>query len=234
MARRGPVAHYRLSREEYGTPSTTCWASTFDVHLPAPQRRSALARFQSHRLAAVAVVARRPLLPGCGNGADPRVSDQPTAVQKVRREATVRPTNEKRVAPPEGDGPVRWLFWPGHTQGLFNAASPGLYRIRIQLSGVPSFRGRLPHLALWHQGLKRSELVSQDVVAPEDQPTVVEIEAFLPEGGYSLINETPGMLADGHTLSNTQFAFVNTKVSRRTGRPATSCSTTKAARSSRC
>jgi hypothetical protein len=83
----------------------------------------------------------------------------------------------------------------------------------MQLSALPSFKGRLPHLTLWHHPLKRS-LVGLDVEAPEDEPKVIEIEAFLPEGNFDVMNESPGMLADGQTPSVTQFPFVNTKVSR--------------------
>ena len=72
------------------------------------------------------------------------------------------------------------------------------------------FKGRMPHLSVWHQGMKRS-IVGQDVIAPEEKPTIVEIEAFLPEGNLDLMNEAPGMLSDGHTLSITDIPFVSTK-----------------------
>ena len=82
--------------------------------------------------------------------------------------------------------------------------------------------------------LKRS-VVGLDVSAAEDKPTVVEIEAFLPEGNFNVMNESPGMLADGHTLSNTTFTVRQHQGQlARTGRPATSCSTTKGSRSFRC
>ncbi len=48
----------------------------------------------------------------------------------------------------------------------------------------------MPHLSLWHDGLKRS-IIGQDVIAPEEKPTIVEIETFLPEGNIDLMNERP-------------------------------------------
>ena len=204
MARRGPVAHYRLSREEYGHTVYDLLGVYFDVNLPGAfnddprwhgyERIGSLLSLSPSHVdryfrAAETVLARA-------------FPEQPSKTQKTRRDANA------------GQDPaVRWPLWPGHGQHLIQASSPGLYRIRIQLSALPSFKGRLPHLSLWHHGLKRT-VVGQDVSAPEDKPTLVEIEAFLPEGDFNVMNESPGMLADGQTPRVNEFPFVNTKVSR--------------------
>ncbi len=213
MAKRGPVAHYRLSREEYGHTVYDLLGVYFDVNLPGAFNEdprwhgfdrigSLLTLSPSHVdryfRAAETVLARA-------------FPDQQPASQKSRREANAG--QEKWLQEQGLAGPVRWPLWPGHGQHLVSASVPGLYRIRVQLSALPSFKGRLPHLTLWHHQLKRS-VVGLDVNAPEDQPTVIEIEAFLPEGNFNVMNESPGMLADGQTPSVTQFPFVNTKVSR--------------------
>ena len=213
MARRGPVAHYRLSREEYGNTVYDLLGVYFDVNVPGAFNEdlrwhgfsrigSLLSLSPSHVdryfQAAETVLARA-------------FPDQQPQTQKSRREANAG--QEKWLAEQKLTGPVRWALWPGHGQHLVNTSAPGLYRIRIQLSALRSFKGRLPHLALWHHQLKRS-VVGMDVDALEDQPKVVEIEAFLPEGNFDVMNESPGMLADGQTPSVSQFPFVNTKVSR--------------------
>jgi len=210
LAKRGPVAHYRLSREEYGRTIYDLLGVYFDVNLPGafneePRRHgfdrigSLLALSPSHVdryfRAAETVVSRA-------------FPDRPVDSKTTRVEANVG--QEKWLAERGLSGPVRWLLWPGYSRQAFNATSAGLYRIRIRTSGLPSFRGRLPHVALWHTELKRS-LVGRDVRADEASPTTVEIEAFLPEGNYQLMNESPGMLADGHTLSNTIGPFVSTE-----------------------
>ena len=213
MAKRGPVAHYRLSREEYGHTVYDLLGVYFDVNLPGAfnddprwhgfdRIGSLLTLSPSHVdryfRAAETVLARA-------------FPDQQPTSQKSRREANA---GQKKWLQEQGlAGPVRWPIWPGHGQHLVSASVPGLYRIRVQLSALPSFKGRLPHLALWHHQLKRS-VVGLDVNAPEDQPTVIEIETFLPEGNFNVMNESPGMLADGQTPNVTQFPFVNTKVSR--------------------
>lgn len=213
MAKRGPVSHYRLSREEYGHTVYDLLGVYFDVNLPGAfnedprwhgfERIGSLLTLSPSHVdryfrAAETVLARA-------------FPEQPTASQKSRREANAG--QDKWLQEQGLAGPVRWALWPGHGQHLVNASAPGLYRIRIQLSALPSFKGRLPHLALWHHQLKRS-VVGLDVNAAEDQPTVIEIETFLPEGNFNVMNESPGMLADGQTPSVTQFPFVNTKVSR--------------------
>lgn len=213
MARRGPVAHYRLSREEYGHTVYDLLGVYFDVNLPGAFNEdprwhgfdrlgSLLTLSPSHVdryfRAAETVLARA-------------FPDQPTTSTKERREANAG--QEKWLKEQSLSGPVRWALWPGHGQHLVNASVPGLYRIRIQLSALPSFKGRLPHLALWHHQLKRS-VIGLDVDAPEDKPQVIEFETFLPEGNFNVMNESPGMLADGQTPSVSQFPFVNTQVSR--------------------
>ncbi len=213
MARRGPVAHYRLSREEYGHTIYDLLGVYFDVTLPGAfnddprwhgfdRIGSLLSLSPSHVdryfRAAETIVSRA-------------FPDQPLKAQTGRREANAG--QEKQRAELGLKEPVRWLIMPGHSQQLFHATAPGLYRVRVQLSGVPSFKGRLPHLALWHQSLKRA-IVGRDVEAAEDNPTVVEIEAFLPEGHYSLMHQSPGMLSDGHTSSVSQFVFTSTRETR--------------------
>src|ERR1019366_1551995 len=210
MAKRGPVTHYRLSRDEYGHTVYDLLGVYFDVNMPGAfnddprwhgfdRIGSLLSLSPSHvdRYFRAAETVLERAFPAT-----------PPKSQKVRRAA-----EEGKWKGQGHVGPARWLFWPGHGQHLITTSSPGLYRVRIQISALPSFKGRAPHLALWHHGQKRS-IVGRDVLAPEDKPTILEIETFLPEGTFDVKNESPGMFSDGHTLSNTQFTFRNTKATR--------------------
>jgi hypothetical protein len=197
MAKRGPVSHYRLSRDEYGDTVYDLLGVYYDVNLPGvfndDPRWHGFERIGS------------------------MLSLSPSHVERYFRAAETvldraypaqQPTTTKgRNEPKAGN---RWLLFPGLHRGSIRANSPGWYRVRIQLSALPSFKGRMPHLSLWHDGLKRS-ISGQDVIAPEEKPTIVEIETFLPEGSIDLMNEAPGMLSDGHTLSMTDIPFVSTK-----------------------
>lgn len=210
MARRGPVAHYRLSREEYGHTTYDLLGVHFDVTTPGAfnedprwhgfDRIGALLTLSPSHVdryfrAAETIVSRA-------------FPDQAAPTELVRRAADDGAWQAKGLA-----GPARWAIWPGHGQQVIQVRTPGLYRIRLQLSALPSFRGRLPHLAIWHHGLKRA-VAGQDVYVPEDRPTTIEIETFLPDGAFNVMNQSPGMLADGQTPNIAQFPFVNTTLSR--------------------
>ncbi|MBI3857496.1 MAG: DUF1592 domain-containing protein, partial [Planctomycetes bacterium] len=95
---------------------------------------------------------------------------------------------------------VRLDLWPGipingHPGSVkdFNAPAGGEYRIRVKLSGLKPAKGRAPRLSVYAADLDRL-LGEQDVLAPEDKPTVVEFTAHLPAGRHMIriSNEAPG------------------------------------------
>ncbi|HLY09798.1 MAG TPA: DUF1592 domain-containing protein [Planctomycetota bacterium] len=95
---------------------------------------------------------------------------------------------------------VRLDLWPGipingHPGSVkeFQAHAAGEYRLRIKLSGLKPAAGRAPRLSIYVADLDRS-LGEQDVIAPEDQPVVVEFTAHLPAGKHMIriSNEAPG------------------------------------------
>jgi len=216
MARRGPVAHYRLSREEYGYTVQDLLGTYFDVTVPGvfndDPRWHGFDRIGS-------VLSLSPSHVERYHRAAEAVLDRTFPAQPPKSEVVRKDADDGRWKEQGHPGPERWLLWPDSGRQAFAVKTPGRYRIRVRLSGLPSFKGRPPHLALWHNGLKRS-VVGRDVLAPEDKPETVEIEAFLPEGVFTLRNESPGMFSDGHTLSNTQFTFrsiATTRQNRPTG-----------------
>lgn len=94
---------------------------------------------------------------------------------------------------------VRVDMWPGHDlQGGRPGPGQALpiggdYKVRIQLSGLKPKNGRAPHLTFYATDLDRL-LFETDVVAPEDQPTIVEFVTHLPAGNLNLrvTNDVPG------------------------------------------
>ena len=85
--------------------------------------------------------------------------------------------------------PLRYLLFPGNTQNAlaphsFGQTGPehsGLYKVRLQASGIRPIGGQPAHLSI---GKRTSEetvdgLVEFDVLAPEDKPQVYEFEVFL-------------------------------------------------------
>ena len=189
MAQRGPVSHYRLSRDEYANVVYDLLGVHFDARMPGAlnedPRWHGFDRIGSMLSLSPSHVSRY-------FAAAEAVLDQAFPAQ-------VPPSGKQRQA---AEAPVRWLVLPGHHQGNINVRDPGLYRIRVQLSSVPSFKGRLPRLSIWNNTLKRAE-TGRDVSAPEDKPTIIEIETFLPRGGFRLMNQAPGKLDDGPSLGGT-------------------------------
>ena len=202
MARRSPVSHYRLSREEYANTVQDLLGVYFDVNLPGAfnedPRWHGFERIGSMLSLSPSHVDR--YLKAAEVVLDRAFPEQPVKATKQRRDA-----DEKRPAMLAERGitnRVRWAMWPGNSRGALNTTVPGTYRVRIQLSGLRPPGGRTPHLSLWHQQLKRS-VFDQDIVAPEDAPTVLEFELDLSPGSYSLQHEVPRVFSEvgNHTLN---------------------------------
>ena len=85
--------------------------------------------------------------------------------------------------------PLRYLLFPGNVQnalspGWFGRTGPehsGLYKVRIQASGIRPIGGQTAHLSI---GKRTGEemvdgLIEFDLTAPENSPQVYEFEVFL-------------------------------------------------------
>lgn len=126
---------------------------------------------------------------------------------KVPEKKTVRWTpfdcrgwNKKKMEEAGLADKVRLDLWPGIPIGghpgsvkELNTPVTGEYRVRVKLSGLKPANGRAPRLSIYAADLDRS-LGEQDVVAPEDRPTVVEFSVHLPAGKHMIriSNEAPG------------------------------------------
>ena len=85
--------------------------------------------------------------------------------------------------------PLRYLLFPGRVQqrsrphwfGKTGPEHSGLYKLRLQASGIRPLGGQPAHLSI---GKETSEetvdgLIEFDITAPEDSPQVYEFEVFL-------------------------------------------------------
>ena len=189
MARRGSVAHYRLSREEYAQSVYDLLGVHFDPSMPGALNDDP--RWHGfNRIGSVLTLSPS------------HVERYLRAAETILEQAYPATPTQSTMKRQTAAAPDRWLIYPSLLHGGIHTPTPGLYRIRVQLSALPSFKARLPRLSLWNNSLKRAE-VGQDVLASEDQPTVVEFQTFLPQGGFQLINEAPGKLDDGPAVGNT-------------------------------
>lgn len=210
MTRRGPVAHYRLSRNEYQNTIYDLLGVYYDVNRPGVFNQDPLwhgfdrigsvlslspSHVEHYFQAAEAIVDKANL-------------GRPVRYKKSRKEpADLRRFEEGELEEIQArlkqlgrNEPMRYLIWPGGRMPAFNAAwlgprdGSGLYRAKIQVSGLPGLNGDLPHLTV-RGGPKGAvtTVFDADVLAPEDRPVILEFEAFMEmPASLTIINECPG------------------------------------------
>jgi len=196
MASRPAVAHYRLSRKEYQNTVYDLLGVRYDPTKPGELNEdtlwhgferigSELSLSPSHvdrYYRAADLVLDRALTAASGE------------VRKVRKTATELRYRGGKSPQEVMDRfgihrPLRYLLYPGSVQNAFSPnwfgktgpEHSGLYKVRIQASGIRPLGGQPAHLSI---GKRTSEetvegLVEFDLTAPEDDPQVYEFEVFL-------------------------------------------------------
>ncbi len=202
MAQRDRVSFYRLSREEYVHTIYDLLGVHFDATDPGgfsedPEWHgferigSVLSLSASHIEkyfdAAETVLAEA-------------YPDKPVEPLELLKPAVPPNTiREPYLSQLEAEGlldKVRFDLWPQDKHRYSNPGrlpAPGVYEMRIKLSGLKPVDGRAPRLKVYHTKLDRV-LFEQDVVAAEDQPTIISFQTHLPEGSQQIhvINDVPG------------------------------------------
>jgi mono/diheme cytochrome c family protein len=196
MAARPAVSHYRLSRKEYQNTVYDLLGVRYDPAKPGELNEdtlwhgferigSELSLSPSHvdryyRAAELVLDRAFPTTAGEARKVRKTAVDLRYGDGKAQQAALDR-FGIKR--------PLRYLLFPGTVQ---NALSPnwfgktgpehsGLYKVRIQASGIRPLGGQPAHLSI---GKKTGEetvdgLIEFDLTAPEDKPQVYEFEVFL-------------------------------------------------------
>ncbi|MEN9573023.1 MAG: hypothetical protein RL514_878 [Verrucomicrobiota bacterium] len=197
MAARPAVAHYRLSRKEYQNTVYDLLGVRYDPAKPGELNEdtlwhgferigSELSLSPSHvdRYYRAAELVLDRAFPAAA-------SSEARKVRKTAAELRYDGGKNQQAALDRFGikRPLRYLLFPGTTQ---NALSPnwlgrtgpehsGLYRLRIQASGIRPPGGQTAHLSI---GKRTGEetvdgLIEFDITAPEDKPQVYEFEVFL-------------------------------------------------------
>lgn len=214
LAKRGRVQLYRLSREEYAHTVSDLLGTVVDVQAPGglneDSRWRGFTRIGSLLTLSPSHVERY------FEAAQRIVSDafpeRPVQPRKGVFEAANARNRELLTKAGITDSP-RHLLLPGHTCGSIDARDSGTYRIAVKLSALSSARGRIPHLVVWDEVLKRS-MDGADVVIPEDRPDTVTFTVQLPRGRYSLLNQAPGAFETFVLSATTQTPFTHSKERR--------------------
>jgi len=218
-ARRPPVAHYRLSREEYSHTIYDLLGVHFDARAPGAFTEdpdwhgferigSELSLSPSHVEKYLA--AAEEIL----DNAFPEV--EPRQLNNRRDALDIDWHNREKRPELEAIGVaehVRTLIWPGHRLSYLRPApghnhEPGVYRARLQVSGLAPEGGRPPHLELYSKKLDRV-IFETDVLAPEHEPAIFTFETFLPAGRIDIAirNAVPGPSNSGRSGRPGGFVF---------------------------
>ena len=196
MAARPPVAHYRLSRKEYQNTIYDLLGVRYDPAKPGELNADPLwhgyerigsqlslspSHVERYYQAAETVVARA-------------FRSQVVESKKVRMTAADLRyrggKKEQELLDRFGvKRPLRMLMFPGRLQQAFRSnwfgstgpEQSGLYRARMQVSGIRPPGGQIAHLRIGKRTVEAANegLVELDILAPEDEPQVVEFEVFL-------------------------------------------------------
>ncbi|WP_437206551.1 DUF1592 domain-containing protein [Planctomicrobium sp. SH664] len=223
-ARRDPVSLHRLTREEYAHTIYDLLGVHVDVADPngllpddtwhGVERIGSVLSLSPAHVEKYYAVADRIL-------AEAFPSQRPTTLQRHRDAFTLRGTDAERTESTRRGvaDRVRVELWPGAQ--ILGRGGPGqslpaagVYRVRVQLSGLKPTRGLAPHLRFYAIELDRV-LFEQDVVTAEDQPVILEFETHLPAGSHDILvsNAVPGPSVSPAT-SRTSLPFLTVKEGR--------------------
>jgi len=197
MAARPAVSHYRLSRKEYQNTVYDLLGVRYDPAKPGELNEdtlwhgferigSELSLSPSHvdRYYRAAELVLDRAFPAAASG-------EARKVRKTAAELRYRGGKDQQAALDRFGikRPLRYLLYPGNTQQAiaphwFGKTGPehsGLYKLRIQASGIRPIGGQTAHLSI---GTRTGEetvdgLIEFDITAPEDKPQVYEFEVFL-------------------------------------------------------
>ena len=196
MAARPAVAHYRLSRKEYQNTVYDLLGVRYDPAKPGELNEdtlwhgyerigSQLSLSPSHvdryyRAADIVLDRAFPATSGEARKIRRTAAELRYGGGKSQQEALDR-FGIKR--------PLRYLLFPGRVQSAlssnwFGKTGPehsGLYKIRLQASGIRPPGGQPAHLSIGKQTSEETVegLIEFDITAPEDSPKVYEFEVFL-------------------------------------------------------
>jgi len=196
MAARPAVAHYRLSRKEYQNTVYDLLGVRYDPTKPGELNEDTLwhgfERIGSELSLSPSHVDRYYRAAGLVlERAFPLTSEDARKVRKTAAELRYNGGKDQQATLDRFGikRPLRHLLYPGNVHqalapnwfGKLGPEHSGLYKVRIQASGIRPIGGQTAHLSI---GKRTGEetvdgLIEFDLTAPEDQPQVYEFEVFL-------------------------------------------------------
>lgn len=197
MAARPSVAHYRLSRKEFQNTVYDLLGVRYDPAKPGELNEDTLwhgfERIGSELSLSPSHVDRyfRAAELVLDRAFPTAASSEARKVRKTAAELRYGGGKEQQAALDRFGikRPLRYLLFPGTTQNALSSAwfpktgpeHSGLYKLRIQASGIRPVGGQTAHLSIGKRTTEETVdgLIEFDITAPEDKPQVYEFEVFL-------------------------------------------------------
>jgi mono/diheme cytochrome c family protein len=196
MAARPAVAHYRLSRREYQNTVYDLLGVRYDPTRPGELNEDTLwhgfERIGSELSLSASHVDRYYRAAGLVlDRAFPVVSGEARRIRRTAAELRYGggKTQQEALDRFGIKRPLRHLLYPGNVHSAlspnwFGKVGPehsGLYKLRIQASGIRPPGGQTAHLSIGRRTGEETVdgLIEFDITAPEDSPQVHEFEVFL-------------------------------------------------------
>lgn len=196
MAARPAVAHYRLSRKEYQNTVYDLLGVRYDPTKPGELNEDTLwhgfERIGSELSLSPSHVDRYYRAAGTVlDRAFPAVSGEPRKIHRTAAELRYGGgKSQQEILDRFGiQRPLRYLLFPGRVENAlaphwFGRTGPehsGLYRLRLQASGIRPPGGQPAHLSIGRSTGEETVdgLIEFDITAPEDSPQVYEFEVSL-------------------------------------------------------
>ncbi len=196
MGARPPVSHYRLSRKEYQNTVHDLLGVRYDPAKPGELNEDTLwhgfERLGSELSLSPSHVDR--YYRAAEQVLERAFPDVPGEARKVLKTAAELRYNggEEQLAALDRFGikrPLRFLLFPGNVQNALSAnwfgktgpEHSGLYRMRLQASGIRPRGGQPAHLSIGQRTGEETVdgIIDFDITAPEDSPQVYEFEVLL-------------------------------------------------------
>ena len=196
MSQRPAIAHYRLSRAEYRNTVFDLLGVRYDPTKPGElnedTRWLGYDRIGSQLTLSSSHIDR--YFQAAGTVLERAFSNLEADTTKVRMNAAELHYGGgvKQAEALERFGiqrPLRLLLFPGRVQpalspnwmGSKGSKASGLYKLRLQASGIRPRNGQTAHLSIGYQTSEETvdALIEFDIDAPEDQPAIYEFDVFL-------------------------------------------------------
>ena len=196
MAARPPVTHYRLSRKEYQNSVYDLLGVRYDPAKPGELNEDSLwhgfERIGSELSLSPSHIDR--YYKAAGLVLDRALMDAGGKSRKVQKNAAELRYNGGKTQQEILDRfgikrPLRYLLFPGristalapHWFGQTGPEHSGLYKVRLQASGIRPIGGQPAHLSIGKPTGEETvdSLIDFDITAPEDNPQIYEFEVFL-------------------------------------------------------